>query len=189
MYHDNFILGQLIIAANQPSDLDNYSCKTSEVKLNSCIYNLTKGEFEGLRTKLAFIMLRGDNNQTFFSYGFHPGKSAVLYSISKQKIPDAFITNSFKKHYSEIINERREKEEFSTLFYYQPSITDRKKKTINRHKNNVNLTPVDCPLTFIESFPSKKDTLFNAQLLNSTNPDHWNPQVEMLYGLFRQIAE
>ena len=41
----------------------------------------------------------------------------------------------------------------------------------------------------IESFASKKGTPFNPQLLNSTNPEHRNPQVEMLYGLFRQIAE
>ena len=100
----------------------------------------------------------------------------------------AFISTAFRKHYSENINERRVKEEFSTLFYYLPSITDRK-ETINLHKNNVNLTPVDCLLTFIESFASKKGTSFNPQLLNSTNPEHRNPQVEMLYGLFRQIAE
>ena len=42
---------------------------------------------------------------------------------------------------------------------------------------------------FIESFGSKKGTSFKPQLLNSTNPEHRNKQVEMLYGLFRQIAE
>ena len=36
------------------------------------------------------------------------------------------------------MNERREKEDFSTLFYYLPSITDRK-EDINQHRNNVNL--------------------------------------------------
>ena len=188
MYHDNFTLGQIIVAANEPTNIDNYSCKANEVKLNTCIYNLTTGDFEGLKTELAFIMLRGDNNQTFFSYGFDPDKSAVLYSTSKQKIPDTFISTAFRKHYSEIIHERRKKDEFSTLLHYLPSITDRK-ETINLHKSNVNLTPVDCPLTFIESFSTKKGTSFNPQLLNSTNPDHRNLQVEMLYGLFRQIAE
>ena len=77
------------------------------------------------------------------SYGFDADKSAVLYSMSKQKIPDAFISTTFRKRYSEIINERREKEAFSTLFYYLPPITDRK-ELVNQHKNNVNLSPVDC---------------------------------------------
>ena len=133
-------------------------------------------------------MLRGDNNQSLFSYGFDPNKSSVLYPTSKQKIPHAFISTAFRKHYFEIINKRREKEEFSTLFYYLPSITDRK-EAINLHKNNVNLTPVDCLLTVIESFASKKGTSFKPQLLNSTTPEHRNPQVEMLYGVFRKIAE
>ena len=160
MYHDNFILGQLIVAANQPAQTETYSCKENEVKL------------------------------IFFSYGFDLDKSSVLYSTSKQKNSDAFISTSFRKHYSEIIYDRRERKrkEFSTLFYYLPSITDRK-ETINLHKNNANLTPIYCPLMLIESFASKKGTSFNPQLLNSTNPEHRNPQVEMLYGLFRQIAE
>ena len=160
--------------------------KENEVKLHTRLYDLTTGEFQGLQTELAFIILRGDNNQAFFfffSYVYDADNSAVLYSTSKQKVPDAFITTSFKKH-SEIILERRKKEEFSTLFYYLPSVTDRK-ETISQHKNNINLTPVDCPLTFIKNFSSKKDTSFNPQLLNSTNPEHRNLQVKMLYGLFR----
>ena len=93
--------------------------------------------------------------ESFLSYGFHTDKALVLYSSSKQKIPDAFISTSFKKHYSKIINERREKENFSTLFYYLSSITDIKEE-INQHRNNVNLSPVDCLISFIESFSKKK---------------------------------
>ena len=122
------------------------------------------------------------------SYGSDADKSAVLYSTLKQKIPDAFISTTFRKHYSEIINERREKEAFSTLFYYLPSITDRK-ELVNQHKNNVNLSPVDCSLAFIEGFSSKKGMHFDPELLNSTDPDQRNPQVEMLYRLFRQNAK
>ena len=33
MYNHNFILGQLIVAANQPSDINAYECKENEVKL------------------------------------------------------------------------------------------------------------------------------------------------------------
>ena len=33
MYNHNFILGQLIVATNQPSDINAYKCKENEVKL------------------------------------------------------------------------------------------------------------------------------------------------------------
>ena len=105
----------------------------------------------------------------------------------KQKIPDAFISTSFKKHYSEIINESREKENFSTLFYYLSSITDIKEE-INQHCNNVNPLPVDCLISFIKSF-SKKQKKINLSLLNLTDQDLRKPQVEMLYGVYRQMAE
>ena len=109
MYHNNFILGQLLIAASQPTESENYSCKANEVKLHTCIYDLTTGKFQGLKTELAFIVLRGDKNELFLSYGFETDKSAVLYSTLKQKISDAFISTTFRKHYSEIINERRKR--------------------------------------------------------------------------------
>ena len=90
------------------------------------------------------------------SYGLDAEKASVLYSSSKQKIPDAFISTSFKKHYSEIMNESRETEDFSTLFYYLPSITDRKEDT-NQHRNKVNISPVDFSISFIESFSKNKE--------------------------------
>ena len=164
MYHQNFIIGQLIVAANQPPKIDQYVCKDNEVKLYTCIYNLQTGEFLGLRCEVAFIVLRGDERELFLSYGFDVAKASVLYSSSKQKIHDTFITISFKKHYSEVMNERREKEDFSTLFYYLPSITDRK-EDINQHRNNVNLSPVNCSIPFIESFSKNKEQ-FNPSLLN-----------------------
>ena len=126
MYHDNFILNRIMVVANQPVQIETYFCKANEVKLHTCIYDLITDEFQGLKTELAFIVLRGNKNETFLSYGFDADKSAVLYSTSKQKIPDAFISTCFKKHCSEIINKRREKEVFSTLFYYLLSINDRK---------------------------------------------------------------
>ena len=52
------------------------------------------------------------------------------------------------------MNERREKEDFSTLFYYISSIMDRK-EDINQHHNNLNLSPIDCSTSFIESFSKK----------------------------------
>ena len=187
MYHHNFIIGQLIVVANQPAEIDQYVCKDNEVRLYTCMYDLQTGKFIGLRCEVAFIVLRGDERELFLSYGFDTEKSSVLYSSSKQKIPDAFISTSFKKHYSENMNERREKEDFSTLFYYLPFITDRK-EDINQRRNNVNLSPVDCSISFIKSFSKNKEK-FNPSLLNSTEQDLRRTQVEMLYGAFRQMAE
>ena len=109
-----------------------------------------------------------------------PKKASVLYSSSKQKIPDAFISTSFKKDYSEIMNEGREKEDFSTFFCYFTSITDRK-EDINQHRNNVNLSAVDSE--------KKEEEKFNPSLLNSTDQNLRKPQFEMLYEVFRQMAE
>ena len=45
----------------------------------------------------------------FFSYGFEKSKPQILYSYSKQQIPDALVSTSFKKHYTDIINEKNKK--------------------------------------------------------------------------------
>ena len=91
MYNHNFILGQVIVAANQPDNTDNYVCKQNELKLNTCIYDLATDEFQGLKSELTFIVLLGESNEFFFSYGFDSDKATVLYSTSKQKIPDVFV--------------------------------------------------------------------------------------------------
>ena len=49
----------------------------------------------------------------------------------------------------------REERKRSFPLYFIICLTDRK-EAINLYKNNVNLTPVHCPLTFIEGFASKK---------------------------------
>ena len=131
MYNHNFILGQLILAANQPEDISAYECMPNEVKLSTCIYDMTSGEFKGVRESLAYIVLRGDSEEVFLSYGYDATKAKVLYAVSKEKFPDAFLATCCNKHYSEILNERREKEDHSTLCYFLPSITDRK-ETINQ---------------------------------------------------------
>ena len=131
MYNHNFILDQLIADANQPSDINAYECKENEVKLWCCIYDLTTGEFQGVREQLANIILRGDKGEVFFSYGFDSAKSKVLYSYSKNKIPDAFVSTVFKKLYPEIRNEKRDNEDSSSLFFFLPSMTDRK-ESINQ---------------------------------------------------------
>ena len=186
MYNQNFIIGQLIFAANQPKEILTYDCLPNEVKLLSCVCDLETGEFKGLRQQLAYIVLRGDEQEIFFSYGFDKNKSKILYSYSKQQIPDAFVSTSFKKHFNEIMNEKRN-EESSSLFYFLPSISDRK-ETINQWKNNPSLVPIDFNTEFIENF-SLQNEKFQPNLLNSTDNKLRDPQVEILYGLFKHMAQ
>ena len=155
MYQDNFFIGQLIVAANQPSQVDQYVCKDNELKLFTCLHDIQTGEYLGLKSEIAFIILIGDEREVFLSYCFDSEKASILYSSSKEKIPDAFISTAFRRHYREIMNERRQREDCSTLLYYFSSITNRK-EDINQHRNNVNLSPIDCSILFIERFPKKK---------------------------------
>ena len=67
------------------------------------MYDLQTGEFLGLRCEVAFIVLRGDERELFLSYEYDSEKASILYSPLKQKIPDAFISTLFKKHYSDIM--------------------------------------------------------------------------------------
>ena len=145
------------------------------------------GEFQGVTEQLAYIVLRGDKEEVFFSYGFDSAKSKVLYSYSKNKIPDAFFSTAFKKHYSEIRNEKRDNEDSSSLFFFLPSITDRK-ESINQWLGHVNLVPIDLTIDFFKSYSSKKEK-FKPHLLNSTDPEERTPQVEMLLVDVKHMAQ
>ena len=128
--------------------------------------------------------MRGDADETFLSYGFDKIKSKLLYSFSKQQIPNAFVSVAFKNHFEEIMNGDRS--ESSSLFYFLPSVSDRKEE-INQHKNNVSLSPIDITTDFIESFSVEKVS-FKPDLLSSSDEKERKPQTEMLYGLFKHIA-
>ena len=185
MYLENFVIGQLIVAAKQPEDILNYTCLKNEVKLLSCLYDIETGNFKGFHEQVAFIVLRGDADETFLSYGFDKLKSKLLYSFSKQQIPNAFSSVAFSKHFKEIMN-KDETEDSSSLYYFLPSISDRKEE-INQYKNNVCLSPINITPDLIESF-SVEMVSFKPDLLNSSDEKERKPQTEMLYGLFKHIA-
>ena len=186
MFLHNFIIGQLIIAANQPKDIATYDCLKNEVKLLSSVYDIESGDFKGVREQIAFIVLRGDVDETFLSYGFDNVKSKLLYSYSKQQIPHAFSCVAFKKHFQEIMNESKS-ETMSSLFYFLPSVSDRK-EAINQHENNVSLSAADITSEFIESF-SLESASFRPDLFNSSDEKERKLQTEILYGLFKHIAK
>ena len=187
MYLQNFVIGQLIIVANQPKDIETYVCSKNEVKLLSCVYEIESGQFKGVREQVALIVLRGDAGETFLSYGYDKVKSKLLYSFSKQQIPNAFVSVAFKKHFEQIMSDDgNDRKTSSSLFYFLPSVSDRKEE-INQHKNNVSLSPIDITIDFIESFSQEKVS-FRPDLLDSSDEKKRKPQTEMLYGLFKHIA-
>ena len=158
------------------------------MKLIIPLYNKDTAKFLGLTKKLAYIVLKVDEEAVFFSYGHDEENSKLLYSYAKERIPNAVTSTCFNKHFYEILNERRDKEEFSTLFYYLSSTTDRKEK-INQFKETVNLSPIDCSLEFLNLFSS--DELFNfwPDYLTSAIPEQRDPQVQTLYKFFSHMAK
>ena len=70
--------------------------------------------------QLEYIILRGDIEESLFSYGYNGEKSKDLHLAAKDRISNAIISTCFKKHFHEIKNKRRHKEESFVLFFYLP---------------------------------------------------------------------
>ena len=68
------------------------------------------------------------------------------------------------------------------------SITDCKEK-VNQFHDNVSLNPIDCSLDFLNSSSSDSNVTFQPHLLNSNDSEKRDPQGELLYKFFRQLAE
>ena len=81
----------------------------------TCTYDTTTGIFNGLRLQLAYIILPGDKEESFFSCSVDNLKLSVLYSVSKKIIPNFFVLTWFKKHFTEVMDERQHKEESSKV--------------------------------------------------------------------------
>ena len=81
IYLDYVMVGQLICAKNLPEDFDTYECKPDEVKLRVPLYNVEIGEFKGLQDWLAYIMVRGDEDEMFLSYGYDEDKSNIFIQL------------------------------------------------------------------------------------------------------------
>ena len=84
--------------------------------------------------------MRGDLLEVFLSYGYNTEKSKVLYSSFKCKIPSSFSSMLFNQHIKLV--EKSKDLEMSQLFFFLPSITDRK-ESLNQYLKNVNITPID----------------------------------------------
>ena len=100
IYLEYVILAQVLPVANPPSniDLDNYKYLHNEVLIFTPLYNTDNGLYRGLKKRLGNIILRGDLNENFFSFGFNKDMSKVLYCTQKQPLPNIFECTTFKKY-------------------------------------------------------------------------------------------
>ena len=141
------------------------------VKMYVPMYDNKDRKFLGVKETAGYVMLRGDWDETFWTYGFDEEKSSVLYCYSKQPMPNVFKGTVFNAYSNEMLNER-DRNKFSKIFFYLPSITDRKEK-INQYRDQISLTPVDCKLERFADF-SPEGYSFNPSHLQSSHPEYEN---------------
>ena len=70
-------------------------------------------------------------------------------------MPNIFQGTSFKKYIPQLPTERQ-MENFSKMFFYHRSTTDRKEKT-NQFMKNVSLHPIDCIYENFKQYSSSGD--------------------------------
>ena len=185
IYLEYVILGQIMPLANpDPSiDLDNYEFKDNECLLYVPLYNTETGLYKGLAKRLGYISLRGDKNETFYSYGYDKERSKLLYCTMKLPLPNIFQCTSFKKHKDYLIQEKLNESNESSLFLFLPSTLDRKEEFL-QFKNSVNLHPIDASYDDLKAMNNDKD--FNPAQLNSPSRESILP---FFYSYMKKIAE
>ena len=110
--------------------------------------------------------MRGDTNETFYSYGLDKERSKTLFCVNKQPLPNIFQCTAFKKHWSFLLDQNQENLEFSKIFMSLPSILGRKEK-LQQYNNNVNLHPIDVSYDHLKALNNHSD--FNpADLENNS---------------------
>ena len=144
MYLEFVITGKILPMANPPPgiNLDKHDSKDNEVLIYTPPYNTEIGLYRGLTKKLGIITLRGDLNESFYSYGFDKKNSKVLFCTVRQLLPNIFQCTAFKKHLIFLMSQNQEHLKFSKMFMFLPSTLDQKEKT-QQFNDNVNLHPVD----------------------------------------------
>ena len=169
MYLDFVSLAQILPVANPPPEinLDTYKFQENEVLIYTPLCNTENGLYRGLTKKLGYIILRGDANETFFSYGFDKERSKVLYCVNKQPLPNIFQCSAFKKHVQLLMSQKQENLVFSKMFMFLPSTLDRK-EDIQHYSSNVSLHPIDVSYDQIKALNGHQD-FSPADLDNSSS--------------------
>ena len=69
---------------------------------------------------------------SFFNYGFNAETSKVLFSTSKDKIPNAFASATLKRHYNTIADESYTKKCLVSFFIYSVQQIEKNQSTSTR---------------------------------------------------------
>ena len=162
IYCDYVVLGQLLVLKNpinEPTEIS--SCY---VNLYSPSYEREQGRFLRIKENVAYIMIRGYEDETFYTYGFDPKKSSILYCYSRQLMPNIFKGTAFNCH--NLLSVAEGKPTSSNLFFFLLSITDRKEE-INRYKDQVALVPITFTIEDLCKYSPREDYVFNPSHLES----------------------
>ena len=164
-------------------DLDNHKYLDNEVLIFTPLYNTENGLYRGLKKRLSNIILRGDLNETFFSYGFDKERSKVLYCTVKQPLPNIFQCTAFKKHIQYLLNQNQEKSCCSKMFLYLPSTLDHKEE-LNQWSEHVNLHPIDVSYEQLRALNGNQD--FQPEGLDYSSKR--NKITKIFYSFMKEAA-
>ena len=95
-------------------------------------YDVTFGQFLGLVETLGYLIVRGDDRECYFDYGYNKGNSKVLYSTHEMKIANSFSSTIFSRHRIQDEPGVLLDTDSSKIFFFLPSATDRI-EGINQH--------------------------------------------------------
>ena len=113
IYCDYVVLGQLLILKNPEA---KEPINSSYVKLYSPSYDREQGRFLGIKETLAYIMIRGYEDETFYTKSFDPKKSSILYCYSRQLMPNIFKGTAFNCHI--LLSVAESKPILSNVFFF-----------------------------------------------------------------------
>ena len=157
IYLEYVILAQILPVANPPSniDLDNHKYLDNKLLIFTPLYNTEDVLYRSLKKRLGNIILRGDLNETFFSYDFNKEMSKVLYCTQKEPSSNIFECTAFKKHIQFLLNQNQEKDS-SKMFMYFPSTLDRKEE-LNQWSERVIFQPIDVSYQQLKALNGNED--------------------------------
>ena len=89
VYCQYAILGQVIPWQNTPDNIDDHVSNNDHlVKMYMLLYDNNDGLFRGIKETVGYVMLRGERDETFWTYDFNEEKSNILYCSAKQPMPN-----------------------------------------------------------------------------------------------------
>ena len=185
VYCDFAIIEQLIPMKNWPEDMDLESNR-NYVKMYAPDYDHQSGKFLGVKENLAYIMIRNEEHETFFTYGFSAEHVSILFCYSRQCMPNVFKGTSFNTHKLQNIAEA--KEGMSDIFFYLPSITDRK-ESVNRYRDQVYLVPVTCTLADTSKFSPEGYSFNPVDLDKDEETEECSSARQTVIEFFRNAAK